>query len=122
MKVTTMFADDQGSPCSALGSHLAKMHYERRATPYVANRALAITSKLLSWCERQGLRSAGSNPALGIEKYRESKRERFLSGDELSKLGTVLKVCEISEIANPFVIAAIRLCRVERRHHIERQL
>ena len=90
-------------------THVAKMHNDRRTTPYVANRALAITSKFLVWCERQGYRPIGSNPALGIEKYRERKRERFLSRDELTELGAVLNVSELGNLENPYVIAAIRL-------------
>jgi integrase len=61
------------------------------------------------WAASRGLVSAERNPCRGIERYKETKRERFLSMDELSRLGEVLREAEKSQMASPYAIAAIRL-------------
>jgi Arm DNA-binding domain len=35
---------------------VARFHYDLRATPYIANRSLAVLSKLFNWAEKHGLR------------------------------------------------------------------
>lgn len=84
-----------------------RLHHELRATPYQANRLLAVLSKLLSWAEAQGLRADGSNPCRHVQKFKERKRERYLSQVELGRLGAALKDAEAA--ASPYAIAAIRL-------------
>ena len=58
--------------------------------PYQANRCLEILSKMFNLAELWGLRPDGSNPRKHIKKYREEKRERFLSAAELRRVGEVL--------------------------------
>jgi hypothetical protein len=48
-------------------------------------------------------------PCRHVEKYREERRERFLSGDELLRLGTILDEVEQSREMPPWAIGAIRL-------------
>lgn len=48
-----------------------------------------------------------SNPCRFVEKYKEQKRERYLSGEELARLGQVLGEAEQDEM--PSAILAIRL-------------
>lgn len=88
---------------------VARLHHALRATPYQANRVLAVLSKLFSWAEHHGYRADGSNPCRRIEKYRERKVERFLSEDELARLGKTLSNAEQAASENPYVVAAIRL-------------
>lgn len=88
---------------------IAKFHHQLRATPYQANRALALLSKLFNLCEKWGLRKDGTNPCRHIEKYPEKKKERYLKPDELSRLGVVLSDTESSKEELPQAIAAIRL-------------
>ena len=88
---------------------IARFHHDLSATPYVANRTLAVLSKLFNWAERHGLRPDGSNPCRHVEKYRESRRERFLSQSELGRLGDALREAEQNKSCSPWVIAAIRL-------------
>jgi len=90
-------------------SDVARLHHAMRDKPYQANRTLALLSKFFNWCERHGLRPDGSNPCRHVEKYKEHKRERFLSEAELARLGEALRVEEASETASSWVIAAIRL-------------
>lgn len=63
-----------------------KLHFNMRATPYQANRILALLSKLFGWSGRRGDR----NPCIGIERYVERKRRRYLSQAELARLGVAL--------------------------------
>jgi integrase len=88
---------------------IAKLHHELGEKPYQANRTLALLSKFFNWAEKHGLRPDGSNPCRHIEKYRESRRERFLSEAELARLGDSLREAEKHGSATPWAIAAIRL-------------
>jgi len=84
-------------------------HQSLRETPYQANRVLALLSKIMNLAERWGERPDGSNPCRHVEKYREDKRERFLSAEELSVLGDVLAEAEKAAKLRPAVITAVRL-------------
>lgn len=86
-------------------SEVARLHHKRRSTPYQANRALAVLSKLFAWAEKQGYRTSTLNPCHGIEKYKEAKRERMLNEDELGRLGKAL----VAHKGNVYAVAAIRL-------------
>jgi integrase len=80
-----------------------------RKKPGAANRVLALLSKMFNLAERWGLRPDGSNPCRHVERYRENQRERFLSPEELGRLGDVLRDVERDAIEPPSVVAAIRL-------------
>jgi integrase len=88
---------------------IAKLHHELASTPYQANRTLALLSKVFGWAEKHGLRPDGSNPCRHVEKYREGRRERFLSQTELARLGDALREAEQTNSCSPWAIAAIRL-------------
>jgi len=84
----------------ALGKHkvaevtradVARFHHSRRGTPIEANRALALLSTLFNWAERVGERPDGSNPCRHVERFPQRPRERFLSADELARLGDALR-------------------------------
>ena len=88
---------------------IAKLHHELGDTPYQANRTLALLSKFFGWAEKHGLRPDGSNPCRHVEKYREGRRERFLSQAELARLGDALREAEQDKTCSSWIIAAIRL-------------
>ena len=67
------------------------MHSARSATPRQANLILAVCSRAFSLAELWGMRAEGTNPCSKIERYRENRRERFLSADELGRLGATLR-------------------------------
>jgi integrase len=69
---------------------VAKLHHQLRKTPMQANRVVAVLSKAFNLAERWGLRPDGTNPCRHIEKNRERRRSRFLSTEELGRLGRVL--------------------------------
>lgn len=99
---------------------ITRLHNSMRESRYQANRTLALLSKFFNWCEKEGHRPDGSNPCRHIEKYKEDKRERFLSRDEVKRLGDALKRAEHVGIVvdekkdtrwfpTPHIAAAIRL-------------
>jgi integrase len=57
-------------------------------TPYQANRALALLSKMFTLAVSWEWRA--DNPVIGIEKYQEEKRDRWLDEEELNRLWDVL--------------------------------
>ena len=61
------------------------------ATPVAADRSMPILSVVMREAEAMGLRPEGSNPCLGIKRYRRKGRERFLSDDEIRRLSSVLE-------------------------------
>jgi integrase len=95
-----------------------RFHGGLSATPYRANRSLALLSKAMSLAEvwkrpnsKQPLRPLNSNPCVHVEKYKEVARNRYLKDEELAALGNALKRCD------PMVAGAIKLllytgCRV----------
>ena len=88
---------------------VARLHHEFRDTPYQSNRNLEIVSKMFNLAEMWGLRPDGSNPCRHVKKYKEEKRERYLSADELARLGEVLRQCEQEGIESASEINLIRL-------------
>jgi integrase len=70
--------------------------------PTQANRALALLSRMFSLAIRWGLRT--DNPCKGIERNQENKRQRYLSGPELTRLTGAL-----SELPDQGAANAIRL-------------
>jgi integrase len=84
---------------------IERLHQARRTTPTEANRILACLSTMLNIAERWGLRPDGSNPCRHVEKYPQRRRERFLSAEELSRLGDALAAHD----GSPYAVAAIKL-------------
>jgi integrase len=74
---------------------VSKLHRDLGArAPVTANRVLATLSGVFTFGQREGLVPSGCNPARGIEQFREQGRERYLSGDELRRLGEALRQAE----------------------------
>jgi integrase len=73
---------------------VARFHSALKATPRKANHAIAVLSKMLAWAVDQGFRPELPNPCLRIVKNKERKHERFLSGEELARLGEALRDAE----------------------------
>lgn len=88
---------------------ISALHHKHRDKPYQANRTLGVLSKMFNLCEIWGIRPDGSNPCRHVAKYKEEKRERFLSGNELARLGEVLSQCEANGSETAHVVAAFRL-------------
>ena len=87
---------------------IASLHDELRDVPCQANRVLEIGSKLFNLAEEWKLRTAG-NPCKFVRKYREQRRERFLTDEEFRRLGDVLNEMEADGSLPVYPAAAIRL-------------
>jgi integrase len=87
---------------------LARLHVSLRDRPYQANRLLAVVASMYSFRERHGLIPEGCNPATKIDRFPEARRERFLSTEELARLGDVFRSFE-AEGRFRAGIAALRL-------------
>ena len=61
-----------------------------RATPVAADRSMPVLSVIMREAEAMGLRPQGSNPCLGIRRYRRKGRARFLSDEEIRRLSARL--------------------------------
>ena len=86
-----------------------RLHRSLARTPTTANRAVSVVSAMLGFAERRELRPQGNNPCALIERYPEKPRDRFLSTDELARLGKALNEAERDNTAHPSAILAIRL-------------
>ncbi len=73
---------------------ITKLHHKLRDTPRQANFTMTVARKMFDLAERWKMRPAKSNPCVGIERFPENKRERFLSEAEIARLGEVLAQCE----------------------------
>jgi integrase len=89
--------------------HITELHHKHRAIPYQANRTLRVLSKMFNLAEVWGMRPDGSNPCRHVPKYKEEMRERFLSLEELARLGAVLDQAEETGSESAAAIAAFRL-------------
>ncbi len=81
-------------------THVDALHSKitRRGTPYHANRVLSLLSKMFSQAVRWGWRT--DNPAKGVERNQEHKRQRYLSADELTRLTVALADHDDQQAAN----------------------
>ncbi len=115
---------------------VVRLHRSLRKTPYGANRVLALLGSFFAFAELHGVRAKHTNPAHEVEPYKEHSRERFLTPEEVVRLGSALNKAVRSGLppaptrrrkrktgptakhrpksadklvpANPFAVAAIR--------------
>lgn len=73
---------------------IARLHHSNKKSPYQANNILKLLSSFFSWCEEYGHRTDGINPCRKIKKFKEKKRERLLSEQELFNLAAAIKQYE----------------------------
>jgi integrase len=74
------------------------LHASLKATPYQANRVLALLSKMFSVAIEWGWRA--DNPAKGIQRFHEDRRERWLSAEELHQFTGALDTYHDQNAAN----------------------
>jgi integrase len=72
---------------------IGSLHDSLKKHPYRANRVMALLSKMFSlatlWHQDNPVWRA-DNPAKGVKKFHEEKRERWLDDDELARLAAAL--------------------------------
>ena len=100
-------------PVSEVGrSHVAALHYKMRDKPYQANQTRDVLAKMFRLAEAWGMTPPRRNPALSIRRYKEHRRERFLTVEEYCRLGGVLAEAEADGSFLPSAVAAMRLLLV----------
>jgi integrase len=77
---------------------IGRLHSSLAETPFQANRVLAVVGSMYAFAGRTGIVREGTNPARGIDKFKESHRERFLTGEELVRLGSAIREAETTGI------------------------
>lgn len=98
-------------------------HGSLEKTPYEANRQLALLSKVftyaadeLEWIDR------GDHPAKGVQRFKETKRRRYLSQAEMARLGEALSKAEAGELERAishYTVAMLRLVMLTGARHSE---
>ncbi|MCK0197740.1 site-specific integrase [Ancylobacter sp. 6x-1] len=67
---------------------------EGRGGRTAANRALTLLSGIYNWAGEMNLVPEGCNPCGRVEKFKEQAKERYLTAEELTRLGAALREAE----------------------------
>lgn len=88
---------------------VSRLHGKLKQTPYNANRVLGLLRAMYGRAQIWGLVPQGVDPTAGVRPYRERKRQRFLSLEELAALARTIDSCEGDGTISPSVAGALRL-------------
>lgn len=110
---------------------IARLHTGLAHRPATANRCVAVIAAVWNWAIKSGHIVGLPNPTSGLDRNPEQHRERFLTPDELRRLGKALRDAETiglawlvdesqpkakhipkdkrSRVVDPYAVAAIRL-------------
>ena len=85
----------RGTPISKITqSDVRSWMTSLNAVPAAANRSIPILSTIMGQAELYGHRPPESNPCRDVPRYRLNGRERFLTQDEMGRLGSALAASE----------------------------
>jgi integrase len=73
---------------------IARLHGQLSDRPGAANRCMALISSMWNWAARRDEVKFEDNPARSIERNPEQGKERYLSSEELGRLGDALRRAE----------------------------
>ena len=97
-------------PIRSIGrGDVQSLHLGMRETPYEANRVLATLSVIFKLAEHWKLREEGSNPCRGIKRYREKRRERLLTNEEVARIYLAMGEVERTRTIPDGITLALRL-------------
>lgn len=85
---------------------IADLHESMADKPIMANRVLALASKMFSFAHKPLEWTDGRNPAKGVQRFKEVKRKRYMRAEEAARIAAAL-VAESTE--NPASVAFIYL-------------
>ncbi len=88
---------------------ISALRHRLRDTPTMANTVVDILSKMFSLAEAWDRIPLGRNPCRSVRRYKTRSRERFLTPEELRRLGRVLRDAKTDGSVWPPAIAALRL-------------
>jgi integrase len=75
-----------------------RLHASMADSPSAANRALTLIATVWNWAKDRDEFGLGENPAARTKHYPEKSRERFLTSDELGRLGDAIRLAETKGI------------------------
>jgi integrase len=78
-----------------------------------AARTVELLGGIWAWAERRGFVS-GQSPTRGVDKHKGDAKERFLSPEELTRLGTALRAHEVAQAAAANALRLIALTGARR--------
>ena len=90
-------------------SHVSALHYKMRDKPYQANQTVGVLARMFKLAEGWGMTPPRRNPCRSVRRYKEHRRERFLTREEYRRLGRVLAEAEADGSVFPSAVPAIRL-------------
>ena len=97
-------------PALAVGhKEVTELHHALSGKPIMANHVVDTLSRIYNAAEDRGQIPEASNPCRLVVKYRERKRERFLTEEEFRRLGRVLDESETCKGVSVHAVAAMRL-------------
>ena len=70
-------------------------------TKVTANRLVTLLAHFYEWAQDAKHVPKGHNPAKGVDRFKETGKERFLTPEELGRLGTALRLAETDGIPWP---------------------
>ncbi|HCR85286.1 MAG TPA: integrase [Alphaproteobacteria bacterium] len=91
---------------------IVKLHNSMEKIPVTANRVLSLLSKAFNLAEDWKLLPEGKNPCRKVKKYKENRKERYLTKDEINNLFKVLDDNDDKQLDPIYVTNAIRLLLV----------
>ena len=102
---------------------IRRYHAGLEDRPYEANRRLALLSKVFSFAadELEWI-ARGDHPVIGIKKFKEVPRRRYLSQQEIARLGQALAKAEAGELGrsiSAYAVAMLRLLTLTGARHSE---
>lgn len=83
---------------------LNKIHIGLVEHPFHANRVMAYLGSVFSWGADNGYIPEGFNPTRAVKRFKEQGRQRYLSDEELARLGSALVTAETEGL--PWTIKA----------------
>lgn len=105
-----------------LGSHrliditradIIGLHASMKGTPYQANRTLGVLSAMFTVAFDWEVFTESMNPCWKVKRYKEEKRERYLTENELARLGkTLSEAAAEPEAANCIRLLLLTGCRL----------
>lgn len=92
---------------SITGTDVTKLRKKMADRPILFNRVRALVSKMFNYAEDpKRLRPRGTNPVVGVPRFPERKRRRYMSRPEALAIAAIL---DREEADNPASVAFIRL-------------
>jgi len=85
------------------------LHLSMKGTPGAANHTVVLLKAVINWAEVEGLRGDRQNPCLRFKPFPAKRRARFLSVEDLQRLGEAIQFALVHDQASPVQIAAILL-------------